>query len=103
MGGDEVNYACLNDSATIRAYMAAHNYTMTNLTSMYVSRVNAIVKSHGRQLQLWDDMYSNGAVIPEEVAVEVWGGGLDKVSRLLKSRHDVIYSQPFYLGTSSIL
>lgn len=78
--------------------MQAHNMTsFADIEGYWLERVNAILGGVNRTAIIWHDPYDNGARIPANMTIEVWGGGLSMLDAVLKSGYNAIYAAPFYL------
>jgi hexosaminidase len=106
LGGDEVHYACWNESAHIKAYMRAKGYggDFARLEAEYESRLLAIaakVLPH-RTVMVYQEVFDNNITLPDRVVFGVWkpgqagGGGAhaasipQEVSNIVKAGHQVV-------------
>jgi hexosaminidase len=73
LGGDEVNYKCWAKDDSITSYMATNgiaNYD--ELMSIFVQRVDAIVRKLGATPVHWEEVFTAGAKVEPDTVFEVW-------------------------------
>ncbi len=73
VGGDEVNPKQWNDNPRIREFMLSHHLADAKALHTYFNRrLLAIVTSHGKRMEGWDEILEPG--LPKSVVVESWRG-----------------------------
>ena len=107
LGGDEVHFACWNESARVRAYMQAQGYgnDFTKLEAEYVERllgVAAKVLGSGRTVMVYQEVFDNNITLPDRVVFGVWKPGAEgsggavaasipqEVTNIVKAGHQVV-------------
>lgn len=97
LGCDELTLSQWN-TTTIQQWMAAHNVSsLPGLESYWLQRIDAIGRAHGKSIITWHDPYANGAAVPKDIALEVWGGDLSYAQSIAAAGYKVIFAAPFYL------
>lgn len=72
IGGDEAVFHMLDQDPDVRSYMAKHSLgeDIHELYRHFIVRMNDIVKSHGKQLCVWEGFRKSGDVkIPKDIVV----------------------------------
>lgn len=80
--------------------MIEHNRTTFGQVEQYwISRIKELAVKYKRTIMLWHDMFSNGALVSSDsdIIVEVWGGGLDLLDKVVSTGYTSVYANPFYL------
>jgi hexosaminidase len=103
LGGDEVHYACWNESVHIKAYMQAQGYGVdfTKLEAEYVTRLLGIAaRVLKRTVMVYQEVFDNGITLPNRVVFGVWKPGLhdgskaasipQEVMNIVKAGHQVV-------------
>ena len=95
IGGDESNGKQWQANPAIAAFMKEHHIADTkSLQAYFNDRVQAILRKHGKVMVGWDEIID--PKLPKDAVVQNWHG-LDYLAEAVKQRHQVIYSQPYYL------
>lgn len=73
IGGDEVNGKQWNSNPRIQAYMREHGMKSNDdLQTYFSTRVQALVKKHGKKTIGWDEVLHPG--VPKDIVVQSWRG-----------------------------
>jgi len=73
IGGDEVNGKQWNSNPSIQAYMREHGMKSNDdLQTYFSTRVQALVKKHGKKTIGWDEVLHPG--VPKDIVVQSWRG-----------------------------
>ena len=73
IGGDEVNGKQWNTNPRIQAYMREHGMKSNDdLQTYFSTRVQALVKKHGKKTIGWDEVLHPG--VPKDIVVHSWRG-----------------------------
>ena len=88
IGADEVDFSCWNSSARVVDYMLSHGIGRDELgfkalTAMYISRLTALVRAHGKVPVAWQEAMDHygptkanptppSTLLPAETVIEQW-------------------------------
>lgn len=73
IGGDEVNGKQWDANPHIQAFMRAHHMKSNDELQTYFStRVQALVKKHGKKTIGWDEVFHPG--VPKDIVIQSWRG-----------------------------
>uniref|UniRef100_A0A6B2L1X3 Beta-hexosaminidase n=1 Tax=Arcella intermedia TaxID=1963864 RepID=A0A6B2L1X3_9EUKA len=99
VGGDEVDYRCWNETASIIEYMQENNITsFPELYAYFEKRVHAILGTYNLIPMAWDEVYTSAkSVLPKNSIVHVWRGD-DTLSKAIKDGFRVVSSSDYYLN-----
>ncbi|KAJ8944945.1 hypothetical protein NQ318_013093 [Aromia moschata] len=77
LGGDEVDFDCWESNPDITAFMEKHNITgqYAELESLYIQQLINIVDELNSKSIVWEEVFVNGVVLPNDTLVHVWKGG----------------------------
>ena len=113
LGGDEVRFACWNESERVRSFMRAKGFGccaeahFEKLEQYYENRLLQIAAEvlPGRTLVVYQEVYDNNITLPPKVAFDVWKAGGDtagghatasvpaEVARIVKGGHQAILAK----------
>ena len=103
VGGDEVNAACWNSSASIRAWMTANGLpptdgdSFTSLWGIFQDRLDAIITAPvatgglGKTMIKWDDSFLAGQAGSKDTVIQVWHG-MDTLTKVVQAGHRAVLS-----------
>lgn len=98
IGGDESNGKQWRANPKIAAYMKAHGYKDTQALQTYFnSRLQAILRKHGKKMVGWDEILHPD--LSPDVVVQTWHKS-DFLINSAKAGHLAFFSQPWYLDHS---
>ena len=108
LGGDEVHYACWNESVRVRAYMQAQGYggDFAQLEAEYMNRLLGIaakVLGADRRVMVYQEVFDQKITLPHRVVFGIWkpgrsdgggGGGAasipQEVTNVVRAGHQVV-------------
>lgn len=101
LGGDELRPNCWNESANVRAMMAANHWTIEQVEAYYLTKLLGIATRAlpGRTLLTYQEIFDNGIPLPADVAFDVWkrGGTIGdvpsiplEIARIVKAGHGAV-------------
>jgi hexosaminidase len=113
LGGDEVRFACWNESERVRSFMRAQGFgccaeqSFEKLEQYYENKLLQIAAEvlPGRTLVVYQEVYDNNITLPPKVAFDVWKAGGDmagghatasvpaEVARIVKGGHQAILAK----------
>ena len=98
LGGDEVeSLACWNESAAVRAFMAAKSIpTVDALRNYFQTRVQAIAAAHGLRSMFWEEVFDKGYTVQPSSIFDVWLS-FTEVDAVVAAGHNVVVSYGLYL------
>jgi hexosaminidase len=101
VGGDELQVGCYNLSTITTAWFAANtSRTYDDLLQYWVDHALPIfTKPQNRKLIMWEDVYLSTphAVIPKNIILQTWNGGLTNIKTLTSAGFDIIVSSSDWL------
>ena len=98
VGGDEVALSSWKNSPSVQKFMTLNNISsVVALESYWFEKLAELAKKYNKTLMTWHDPIANGAKIPIDAIVEVWGGSLEYANELAQGGHQIVYAAPFYL------
>ncbi|KAK1122963.1 hypothetical protein K0M31_008601 [Melipona bicolor] len=106
LGGDEVPFDCWRSNPEISAYVKSRNMSRYEvLESEYIGKLLQITNSLQASTIVWQEVFENGVVMPNDTVVHVWTGQwAKKLENATKAGHPVLLSACWYLdhlGTGS--
>lgn len=103
IGGDEGSYGALGDSPEEQTYMAAKGIT-GNPLGHYITRIDQIVKAHGKQTVVWEGFGGTGggsgvAPLPRDILVMPYESQYNTADKLVANGFSVINTawRPLYV------
>ena len=103
LGGDEVRFSCWNESARVRAFMAAQGMdnNFVQLEAQYENRLLQIAKRAlpGKTLMVYQEVFDHNISLPTRVVFGVWkrGGAVGntssipaEITKIVKAGHEVV-------------
>ncbi len=103
LGGDEGSFGHLGKSAEELAYMAAQGIT-GNALSHYITRVDQIIKAHGKKTICWEGFGGNGGGsgvpnLPKDILVMPYESTFNPANQLVSNGFSVINTawRPMYV------
>lgn len=101
VGGDELQVGCYNLSTITTEWFAANaSRTYDDLLQYWVDHALPIfTKPKDRKLVMWEDIYLSTphAVIPKDIILQTWNGGLANIKTLTSAGFDIIVSSSDWL------
>lgn len=95
IGGDEVEGHAWTESASIQAFMKARGMkTNEDLQAYFNTRVQAILKKHGKRMVGWDEILRED--LPRNIVVQSWRGQ-ESLARAARLGFAGILSSGYYL------
>ncbi|KAL1501005.1 hypothetical protein ABEB36_006411 [Hypothenemus hampei] len=102
LGGDEVDFSCWQQSDNITSFMKTHSIaTYEALESYYIQKVMDLVEKLQYNSIVWQEVFSNGAKLPENTLVHVWKrvDWKDTLKNVTASGKQALFSACWYLDT----
>ncbi|XP_077203528.1 beta-hexosaminidase subunit beta [Paroedura picta] len=101
LGGDEVDFSCWRSNPDVKEFVRKQGiwYTYAKLESYYIDKMLDIVSSVNKKSIVWQEVFDNGAELPEDSVVEVWMANFyeDELKQVTKEGLSAILAAPWYL------
>ncbi|KAF3422857.1 hypothetical protein E2986_09336 [Frieseomelitta varia] len=99
LGGDEVPFDCWRSNPEISAYVKSRNISRYEvLESEFIGKLLQITNSLQASTIVWQEVFENGVVMPNDTVVHVWTGNwMKKLENATKAGHPVLLSACWYL------
>lgn len=95
IGGDEVNGATWDSSATVQSFMKKNNIaTNDELQKYFNHNILKIITKCGKKMMGWDEIFQPG--LPENIVIQSWRGK-DYMKKAAQQGYQTILSSGYYI------
>ena len=103
LGGDEVQYGCMQEDPSIQAWMTEHNITnVDTLGQIFQTQLEGIMNNLSRSAVHWEDIWNYGFPAPSNTIFQVYSS-VQEVQAMLNANVYTINSYGWYLDVQSPL